>query len=131
MKEMTFGKQLRKLRTQRGLSQVEVAKRLELKQNTLSHYENGKSYPDMATLLKIADYFNVSLDELVYTIDEESQQEFNKNEELFIDLEKGLSIEEMAEKYNFIVDGEQLPKESIEKVLDQIKYEYYKMKKII
>lgn len=131
MKEMTFGKQLRKLRTQRGLSQVEAAKRLELKQNTLSHYENGKSYPDMATLLKIAEYFNVSLDELVYTIDEEAQEEFDKNEELFIDLEKGLPIEEMAEKYNFIVDGEQLPKESIEKVLDQIKYEYYKMKKII
>lgn len=131
MKELSFGKQLRKLRMNRGLSQVDAAKKLGLKQNTLSHYENGKSYPDLSTLSKIAEFFNVSIDELVYSVDEETKKNIDDHKELFIDLEKGLSIEEMADKYNFVVDGEQLPKESIEKVLDQIKYEYYKLKKII
>lgn len=131
MKEMKFGSQLRELRKKRGLSQIEAANKLGLKQNTFSHYENGKSFPDMATLIKIAEYFKVSLDELVYSLEENTKETINDHEEIFVDLEKGLSIEEMANKYSFVVNGEELPKENKKEVLNAIKYEYFKMKGII
>lgn len=128
---MKFGSQLRALRKKRGLSQIEAANNLGLKQNTFSHYENGKSFPDMATLTKIAEYFKVSLDELVYSLEENTEKTIKDHAEIFVDLEKGLSIEEMAKKYSFVVNGEELPIENKKEVLNAIKYEYFKMKGVI
>ncbi len=56
---------IRELRTKMNLSQVETAKKLGIAQTTLFNYENGVSEPNIATLTKLADFFNVSIDELV------------------------------------------------------------------
>lgn len=65
-REIVFGKQVKALRTKRGLSQSDFAGILGVKQNSISHYETNRSFPEMYMLLSIAEYFNVSLDYLVY-----------------------------------------------------------------
>ncbi len=55
---------LKELRKQNGSTQISLAKFLGIDQTTYSGYETGKSNPDINTLIKIADYFDVSLDYL-------------------------------------------------------------------
>ena len=56
---------LRELRKERGISQLKLAMDLSVNQNTISRYENGTRQADYETLIKIADYFNVSIDYLL------------------------------------------------------------------
>lgn len=53
------------LRKGRGLSQKEFGKLIGAAQNTVCNWENGKREPDVQTLNKIADFFNVSVDYLL------------------------------------------------------------------
>ena len=53
---------LKELRQQLNKTQEEIAKDLQLQKQTYQNYELGKRQPDIETLKKIADYFDVSLD---------------------------------------------------------------------
>lgn len=53
------------LRKERNISQKELAKYLNVSQAQISKYESGANEPDLATLIKIADFFNISIDELL------------------------------------------------------------------
>lgn len=84
---MDFGKRLRLLRLQHKFSQNDLAKEFKISSATLSQYENGKRLPDLNTVIKIANFFNVSIDYLVcrtdynYKIDngEIYESKFNKD----------------------------------------------------
>lgn len=52
-------------RKQMGLTQGQLAEMLHGKKSLISNYENGYSTPDIYTLCKLADIFDVTLDELV------------------------------------------------------------------
>ncbi len=52
-------------RKQMGLTQEELAQKLCGKKSLVSNYENGYSTPDIFTLCKLADIFDITLDELV------------------------------------------------------------------
>ena len=54
-------KNLKALRLSKKLSQQQLALRLDLSQQTIYKYENGITEPDIATLIKLADYFNTSV----------------------------------------------------------------------
>lgn len=56
---------LKALRKDRGISQLKLAMDLSMNQNTISRYETGEREADYKTLIKIADYFNVSIDYLL------------------------------------------------------------------
>ena len=56
---------IKELRESRGILQIELAKQLGIARNTLSQYETGKRSPDLDTLQKIADYFNVSIERVL------------------------------------------------------------------
>ena len=56
---------LRELRLERNMSQQRLAMELSMTQNTISRYENGEREPGIKELIRIADYFNVSLDYLL------------------------------------------------------------------
>ncbi len=56
---------LRELRRQRRLSQVRLAMDLNISQNTVCRYETGERQADYAMLIRIADYFGVSVDYLL------------------------------------------------------------------
>lgn len=61
----TFGNKLKALRLERGKIQKEVALELELSETGYSAYENDLRMPGLKTLIKIADYYNVSIDYLL------------------------------------------------------------------
>ncbi len=56
---------LKELRKQKGISQLKLAIDLVMNQNSISRYENGERQADYQTLIKFADYFDVSLDYLL------------------------------------------------------------------
>ncbi len=56
---------LRELRTEKGLGQVELAAAIGVSKGVISLWENGLREPGMYSLMKLARFFNVSMDELV------------------------------------------------------------------
>ena len=63
---------LKKIRKKKGLSQLKVAMDLSITREALSYYENGKRSPDIEMLVKLSNYFQVSIDYLI------SGKEFSK-----------------------------------------------------
>lgn len=59
---MEFKDVLKKLRTEKGLSQARLAEELGVTTSTIGMYETGKRKPSHEALEAVADYFNVSLD---------------------------------------------------------------------
>lgn len=53
---------IKQLRTDMEMKQIDLAKRLNVRQTTISNWENGKTEPDSATLQKLAEIFDVSVD---------------------------------------------------------------------
>lgn len=62
---MNFGERLSRLREEKKLTQVELAKLTEISRSRLSLYEINKREPDNDTLRKLADFFNVTTDFLL------------------------------------------------------------------
>ncbi len=60
---------LRYLRQQKQISQLKLAMDLNMNQNSISRYETGEYQADYETLIKLADYFNVSIDYLLERTD--------------------------------------------------------------
>lgn len=60
---------LREIRKSKGISQVKMSMDLNTNQNTISRYETGEREPGINELIKIADYFNVSVDYLLCRTD--------------------------------------------------------------
>lgn len=56
---------LKELRKEKNLTQSEIANKLFITQNGYSSYENERTEPNIETLCKLADFYNVSLDYLV------------------------------------------------------------------
>lgn len=62
---MLIGSKILKIRKDNNLSQEEFAKIFKVTRQTVSSWENNKNYPDLETLVKIAEQYNVSLDYLI------------------------------------------------------------------
>ncbi len=56
---------LKKLRMQKGISQKELAKQIGIEYQNYNKYELGKNEPNLTTIKKLADFFDVSLDFLL------------------------------------------------------------------
>ena len=63
--QMTIGEQLSAARRKRNLTQQQVADKLHVARQTISNWENGRSYPDIASLIALSDLFAISLDQLL------------------------------------------------------------------
>lgn len=61
---------LKQLRKENDVSQIKLAMDLNLSQNTISRYETGVREADYETLIKLADYFGVSVDYLLGRTDD-------------------------------------------------------------
>jgi transcriptional regulator with XRE-family HTH domain len=59
-------KNIKNFREQKGISQSELAEKLNVTRQAVSNWETGKTQPDIDTLHKIADILEVSIDELIY-----------------------------------------------------------------
>lgn len=62
---MELGKTIKELRKEKNLTQTELAQILCTTQDSISLWELGKSFPDILTLVKIAQFFDVSTDYLL------------------------------------------------------------------
>lgn len=60
---------IRALREDLDLRQIDVSLATGIDQKTLSNYETGKTQPDMYSLIRLADFFHVSIDYLVGRVD--------------------------------------------------------------
>ena len=60
---------LKELRKARRITQLKLAMDLNLTQNTVSRYETGEREPGIAELVRIADYFHISVDYLLERTD--------------------------------------------------------------
>lgn len=90
MKNTITAKRLKELRQQKGVSQEEVAKFLNVERTTYTAYESGKSRP-VRYLDKLSSYFNVSSDYILGLVDSPSIKEIKF--ETLSDLEKQLIID--------------------------------------
>jgi transcriptional regulator with XRE-family HTH domain len=62
---MEIGKKLKEARTKSGLTQENVSEKLQVSRQTISNWENEKSYPDIAHVIHLSDLYGVSLDALL------------------------------------------------------------------
>lgn len=62
---MKFGEVLAELRQDRSLLQRDIAKIANVSISTVSNYETGAHFPDIETIVKLADFFGVSIDYLL------------------------------------------------------------------
>ncbi|MDF2609844.1 MAG: helix-turn-helix family protein [Lachnospiraceae bacterium] len=62
---MELGKQIKVYRERNGLSQEKLAEKIYVSRQSISNWENEKSYPDIHNILQLSVLFHVSLDELV------------------------------------------------------------------
>lgn len=61
-----FGRKLCELRSGKGVTQEILAKQMHVTRQTVSGWERGRSEPDIETIMLLAGFFNVTLDELLY-----------------------------------------------------------------
>ena len=80
---MELGKQIKKYRKEISFSQDVLAEKIYVSRQTISNWENDKSYPDVKSLVLLSEIFNVSLDELikgdVMTMKEQINKEDQRN----------------------------------------------------
>ena len=66
---ITFGERLRELRTERKLSQQELAKIIGTNNSSICDWERGRSEPSLEALVKLCQFFDVSSDYLIGMVD--------------------------------------------------------------
>ncbi|SUO89036.1 helix-turn-helix domain-containing protein [Streptococcus uberis] len=62
---MDIGKKLKSARNNNHLTQEKVAELMQVSRQTISNWENGKSYPDVISIITLSDLYQVSLDVLL------------------------------------------------------------------
>lgn len=77
---MELGGQIKRRRDALGLSQEELGEKIFVTRQSVSNWENGKTYPDLQSLLRLGDLFGLSLDELIKGDIETMKEEINKTE---------------------------------------------------
>ena len=65
MSIMNIGKEISGIRNEQGLTQEEFAQMFHVTRQTVSNWENEKSYPDLQSLVTMSDLFEISLDKLL------------------------------------------------------------------
>ena len=78
---MELNEQIKKHRTQMNISQEELAEKIYVTRQSISNWENGKTYPDIHSLLLLSSLFGISLDQLVKG-DIEIMKDLIKKEEI-------------------------------------------------
>ena len=77
---MELNEQIKKYRTEMNISQEELAEKIYVTRQSISNWENGKTYPDIHSLLLLSSLFGISLDQLVKGDIEIMKAEIKKEE---------------------------------------------------
>ncbi len=93
---MFFGQNIKLLRKRRKLSQADVASSIDIPRSSYSGYENQVVQPPFVTLVKISEFFNLSIDKLI-KYDLSTVSEFQISE-----LEKGFDVDIKGDKLRIL-----------------------------
>ena len=74
MKTEDVGNKIKQLRNKNRLTQAELGKKLGVTYQAISNWENGRNTPDLQILIKIAEVFNISVDELLLLVDPHEEE---------------------------------------------------------
>lgn len=77
---MELGTQIRKYRNERTLSQEALAEKVYVSRQTVSNWENDKSYPDVNSLVLLSEVFEISLDQLIKGDVEMMREQINQTD---------------------------------------------------
>ena len=88
---MNLGSQIKKYRMELSLSQDQLAEKIFVSRQSISNWENDKTYPDIKSLLLLSEVFDVSLDQLIKgdihmmkkEIDAQAQEQFHRDSTIF------------------------------------------------
>ncbi|MGF0032660.1 helix-turn-helix domain-containing protein [Bariatricus sp. SGI.154] len=78
---MELGKQIKRYRKERSLSQDVLAEKVYVSRQTISNWENDKSYPDVKSLVLLSEVFDVSLDQLIKGDVKMMKEQINKEDQ--------------------------------------------------
>lgn len=113
-----FGQQLLKLRKERNLSQYQLASLLNFTRGQIANYEQGKREPDFQTVIKIADFFDVTVD---YLMGREPKPESLTREEQQFMQHVHLPLEKIRQRFSFDIDGKPVTDEELAAVISYIR----------
>lgn len=65
MDQIKFGKFLKELRNEKGMTQEQIAEQLNVSGRTVSRWETGSNMPDIGMLVELAEFFDVSITEII------------------------------------------------------------------
>ena len=77
---MNIGENFKYIRKEKNISQMQIAKETGISQKAISFWERNERTPNIIDCIKLADYFGVSLDELVGREFGHIQEQSNKNQ---------------------------------------------------
>ena len=95
---MDIGSTVKKLRTEKRLTQEELADRLGVSVQTVSRWENGVNYPDVTMLPGLAEVFQVTADRLLGIEDGTKRRRLIRTTEVF-ELESSEEVERLLEEF--------------------------------
>ena len=78
---MNLGTQIKKYRSTLALSQDELAEKIFVSRQSVSNWENNKTYPDIKSLLLLSELFKISIDELIKGDVNTMKKEISKQEQ--------------------------------------------------
>lgn len=121
--DVLVSKRLKYLREEKNLLQKDIAKYLNITTSAYGYYEQGKRSPDMETIKKLADFFNVSTDYLLGRTN--NRRDYSDlNSDLGKSSQENFSCQEAKEKVakilideNIIEEGESIPDYVFEKII--------------
>lgn len=99
MDNVKFGQFIAKLRKEKNMTQKELAEKLHLTDKTISKWEKGLSFPDIATLEPLSELFDVSITELL-SGEQDNKKEVNIDEKVLeilkqVELQKRKKLKKM------------------------------------
>ena len=65
---MEIGKKLKNARIEAGLTQEKAAEKIDVSRQTISNWENEKSYPDIISVIELSNLYSISLDDLLVAL---------------------------------------------------------------
>lgn len=119
---MSFGNRLRNLRLEMGLTQEELAKKLNVSRATVGRYETNERFPDKNILNSIADIFKVSIDYLLERTDEKDfgYKKDSNNKHIKNNICKKIENEviERLTSENIITTEEYIPEDILKNIIE-------------
>ena len=118
---MEFGERLRDLREEKDITRYALANMLNVSYSTISKYETGIRFPDKEALIKMADFFDVSIDYLLCrsNIRDTAEKILSKSKEQFL-------IRSPQSTYSTDADLPPEALEEVEKFKEFVQHKYSK-----